>query len=87
MPAVGAKPLPSDLIRVGEVARLLGVSRQRAHQLASEESFPTPVARDRRGRLWSREVVEDWGAHGGVVRGEALARSVISAALRPVLTS
>lgn len=37
MPAEDVKPLPSDLIRVGEVARLLRVSRQRANKLSCEQ--------------------------------------------------
>jgi predicted DNA-binding transcriptional regulator AlpA len=32
-------------IRLVEIAHLLGVSKQRAHQLAAAEVFPAPVAR------------------------------------------
>ena len=32
-----------------EMAELLGVSKQRAHQLADERGFPAPISRDGRG--------------------------------------
>jgi predicted DNA-binding transcriptional regulator AlpA len=47
-------------LRLIEIAELLGVSKQRAHQLADESGFPTPVERDGRGRLWSRREVKEW---------------------------
>lgn len=31
---------------------ILGVSRQRAHQLAQQDGFPEPVARLKVGRIW-----------------------------------
>jgi hypothetical protein len=39
-------------LRLVDIARLLGVSKQRAHQLANERGFPSPVTTDARGRLW-----------------------------------
>ena len=47
-------------IRVVEIAELLGVSKQRAHQNAYEDGFPAPVAEDGRGRLWDRREVAAW---------------------------
>jgi predicted DNA-binding transcriptional regulator AlpA len=47
-------------VRLVEIAELLGVSRQRAHQIAEEPGFPTPVERDGRGRLWERREVAAW---------------------------
>jgi len=47
----------SKTVRIIEIAELLGVSKQRAHQLADEPGFPAPVERDGRGRLWSRREV------------------------------
>jgi len=41
-------------VRLVEVAELLGVSKQRTYQIADETGFPVPVAKDARGRLWSR---------------------------------
>jgi len=31
-------------VRIIEIAELLGVSKQRVHQIADEEGFPAPVA-------------------------------------------
>ena len=47
-------------IRVVEIAELLGVTKQRAHQLAAEDEFPAPVTQDGRGRLWDRREVTAW---------------------------
>jgi predicted DNA-binding transcriptional regulator AlpA len=43
-------------VRVTEIAAILGVSKQRGHQLAAEPGFPAAVATDGRGRLGWREV-------------------------------
>jgi predicted DNA-binding transcriptional regulator AlpA len=47
-------------LRLVDIARLLGVSKQRAHQLANERGFPSPVTTDARGRLWDRREVTAW---------------------------
>jgi predicted DNA-binding transcriptional regulator AlpA len=47
-------------IRLIEIAELLGVSKQRAHQIAEEKGFPAPVAEDARGRLWDRRDIRTW---------------------------
>jgi hypothetical protein len=47
-------------IRLVEIAELLGVTKQRVHQIADEEGFPVPVAEDGRGRLWERRQVQAW---------------------------
>jgi predicted DNA-binding transcriptional regulator AlpA len=47
-------------LRLIEIAELLGVSKQRAHQIAAEDGFPEPVAEDARGRLWDRREVAGW---------------------------
>jgi predicted DNA-binding transcriptional regulator AlpA len=33
----------SNTVRIIEIAELLGVSKQRAHQIADEPSFPKPI--------------------------------------------
>ena len=48
----------SQPIRLVEIAELLGVSKQRAHQIADEKGFPAPLAEDASGRVWSRYEVQ-----------------------------
>jgi hypothetical protein len=44
-----------------EIARMMGVSRQRVAQLvASYDDFPAPEAELSSGRIWSRTAVETW---------------------------
>jgi predicted DNA-binding transcriptional regulator AlpA len=50
----------SKTVRIVEIAELLGVSKQRAHQIAEERGFPDPTGRDGRGRLWDRSEVVTW---------------------------
>ena len=45
------------LLRLVEIAEILGVSKQRAHQLADEDDFRDLVEQDGRGRLWNRRQV------------------------------
>lgn len=47
-------------IRLVEIAELLGVTQQRAQQIAAERDFPTPVAEDGRGRPWDQREVTAW---------------------------
>jgi predicted DNA-binding transcriptional regulator AlpA len=54
----------SKTVRIIEIAELLGVTKQRAHQIAGESGFPAPVAEDVRGRLWSRYEVQAWRSDG-----------------------
>jgi prophage regulatory protein len=50
-----------ELLGASDVARLLGVSRQRVYQLLEErEDFPRPAAELARGALWRRHEVEAW---------------------------
>ncbi len=57
---------PMDVMGVPEIARLLGVSRQRVYQLIDAyDDFPRPVARLAVGRIWSKAAVEEWNRlHG-----------------------
>lgn len=48
-----------------EIAELLGVSRQRVHQLAQSDGFPEPTARLSAGLIWAREDVEEWAKRTG----------------------
>jgi hypothetical protein len=53
-----AIPTLPELVGVGEVAELLGVSRQRASGLARSTSFPRPLAELKAGPIWARAAVE-----------------------------
>lgn len=53
---------PDELVGATDVARLLGVSRQRVYQLMSDATFPPPASHLARGALWSRADVEAWNA-------------------------
>lgn len=48
----------TDLIPAAEIARLAGVSRQRAHVLATRDDFPEPAVESLLGKLWRRDHVE-----------------------------
>jgi predicted DNA-binding transcriptional regulator AlpA len=54
-------------LRVGDVADLLGVSRQRADQLRHRQDFPTPIEVAGR-RMWRRIDVEAWADRSGGAR-------------------
>ena len=49
-----------DLARVKELGDILGVSRQRAAQLAETPGFPSPVADLASGRIWRVQDVRLW---------------------------
>jgi prophage regulatory protein len=53
-------PTHPTTVRLTEIADLLGVTKQRAHQIAEEKGFPTPLAEDGRGRVWDRREVTAW---------------------------
>lgn len=39
---------------------MLGVSRQRVHQLMAQEDFPAPTVSLSSGHVWERAVIEEW---------------------------
>lgn len=49
----------------GELAEMLGVSRQRARTLTEREDFPDPVAMLRTGPVWRLEDLQAWAARVG----------------------
>jgi len=59
-----ARPAFPELVGVGEIAELLGVTRQRASEVQTREGFPAPVARLKSGPVWTRAsittFVESW---------------------------
>jgi hypothetical protein len=54
-------PFP-DVVGAGEVLGILGISKQRLHQLRSEGRFPRPIRELSCGPLWLRPAVEAFGA-------------------------
>lgn len=54
-------PAIPDLVAAGDAAVLLGVSRQRVHQLRALSQFPRPVAELTIGPLWTRASIEHFG--------------------------
>jgi predicted DNA-binding transcriptional regulator AlpA len=48
------------LVGAHEIRSLLGVSRQRAYQLAARSDFPKPVAHLAQGKVWTCDEVEAW---------------------------
>ena len=61
-------PVEGKLVTGADVARVLGVSRQRVHQLRAEGQGPEPVVRLQRGALWDRDSVERWATTRSRVR-------------------
>jgi predicted DNA-binding transcriptional regulator AlpA len=57
---------PIDVLDPAEIAELLGVSRQRVHQLRREhDDFPEPVIERTRAIFWLRKDVEAWAEDHG----------------------
>lgn len=57
-----ASPVIPDLVGLSEVGEILGVSKQRAGQLADTDDFPTAVARLKSGPVFVAEQVRGFGA-------------------------
>jgi prophage regulatory protein len=54
------------LVGVRKIAEVLGVSRQRVHQLlASNPDFPAPTVVLKAGSVWECEAVEAWAKRTG----------------------
>ena len=53
------------LMGLTEIARLLGVSRQRVHQLSKADGFPEPAAVLAAGPVWETATVEAWARETG----------------------
>ena len=46
--------------RQTDIARYLGVTKQRVHQLAAEGRLPAPAGEDQRGQYWRPATVRAW---------------------------
>jgi hypothetical protein len=73
-----ASPVIPELVGLSEVGELLGVSRQRAGQLAEADGFPTAVARLKSGPVFVADQVRTFAARR---RGTGRPRSVVLPAL------
>jgi prophage regulatory protein len=62
---------PRKYVGASEIARLLGVTRQRVQQLINEPGFPLPDAALRAGRdelkMWDPATIRKWAAQTGRV--------------------
>ncbi len=54
------RPLFPDVVGWAEVAKLAGVTRQRARQFRSLPGFPSPVIETAQGPLMAKSAVEHW---------------------------
>jgi predicted DNA-binding transcriptional regulator AlpA len=57
-PSPASKPL--DLVGTSEIKKMMGVGRQRVHQLTSTSGFPTPAASLDCGKVWLKSEVQEW---------------------------
>lgn len=79
-----AAPTLPELVGVGEVAELLGVSRQRASGLARSPAFPPPVAELKAGPVWARASVERFVEHWQRRPGRRSGAKAVSQAPRTI---
>lgn len=49
-----------DLVTGGEIARRLGISRERVRQLAQRPDFPPPLGRLGSANVWGWKAVDEW---------------------------
>jgi prophage regulatory protein len=57
-----------ELVGLKEIAEMLGVSKQRAGQLADHIDFPQPLGEISAGRVWKRADVEAWARRDGRIK-------------------
>jgi hypothetical protein len=55
-----AEPVVPELVGITEIGEILGVTKQRANQLATAAGFPAPAQTLASGRLWTRTAVVAW---------------------------
>ena len=59
------RAVTQQLMGIAEIAKLLGVSPQRAHQLSRSDAFPEPLAVLAAGPVWETTSVEEWARNTG----------------------
>ncbi|MFI1988926.1 DNA-binding protein [Actinoplanes sp. NPDC020271] len=62
--------MPRHLMGSGEIAKRLGLSRQRVQQLAERDDWPEPYDELAMGRVWLIEDIELWIYQQRVTRPE-----------------
>ena len=68
--------MSNHLVGSGEVAAMLGVTRQRVAQLVVDDpTFPRPEAVLSSGRIWTREAIQRWQAETRSARPTRLRRT------------
>lgn len=58
-------PRVGRLVSRVEIAEMLGMSKQRLHQIMKEGGFPEPVEELGIGRIWDRDVIKRWARETG----------------------
>jgi prophage regulatory protein len=58
---------PQDLVTGAEIARRLGISRERVRQLAQRPDFPAPIGRLGQANIWGWTAVDEWRRANGRV--------------------
>ncbi len=56
---------PPPVMGSYEIGQMLGVGRQRVHQITSRRDFPKPYAVLKMGQIWRRSAVEAWAREHG----------------------
>ncbi|MEV5707269.1 hypothetical protein [Actinoallomurus sp. NPDC052274] len=54
---------PSDLVNAAEISKILGISRQRVHQLVERPDFPKWRYNPPTGKLYDRHDIEEFDRH------------------------
>jgi predicted DNA-binding transcriptional regulator AlpA len=57
-----APPIGQEFVGVGEAAEILGVTKQRVHQLTKRPDFPMPVFRLKATPVWSESEIREYQA-------------------------
>jgi predicted DNA-binding transcriptional regulator AlpA len=53
------------VVGTGEIAEMVGISRQRVNQILGEGNFPPPLARLAKGPVWRRGDIVRWAQEDG----------------------